>query len=339
MLDNGQQILPVHTKSASNKNTLLLSHIHTHTQATAVSSNPVSSLYHQQQRQQHSIRTKLLRGRGLVAQVLPIEMQTLWYGNWQLQKPARIHTSMHWNHLRNVRWDGTSSQDNTDKWTKPACLGASERRSGGGTEKEREREGEGWRHTSSSFLSLSFFEFLPSSVPAFCFSRDELSRNAGSSKCNIYIHQWNIPLQPIGREETFCLVFKKKKKKRMAWHKNLSAIAKICFSSSGGETISHTAHTPFSNITFLCLWNCADWKLDLKSHHPYFSARIPLHKYMPRKLSVSQLVSMTYIMLQHYPDLALTVWIMCKCYLTLIFQSTAAVLSWGFLLKSMWPYL
>lgn len=59
-------------------------------------------------------------GGGLVAQVLPIEMQTLWYGNWQLQKAARIHTSVHWNHLRNVRWDGTSSQK--DKCTKPACL-------------------------------------------------------------------------------------------------------------------------------------------------------------------------------------------------------------------------
>lgn len=33
---------------------------------------------------------------------------------------------------------------------------------------------------------------------------------------------------------------------------------------------------------------------------------------------------MAYIMLQHYADLALAVWIMCKCYLTLIFQCITA---------------
>lgn len=113
-----QQILQIHT--VSNTNTCF-SHTCTHNQLQCPAAL-VSSLHHQKQ-QQHSIRTKLLRRRWLVAQVLPIEMQTLWYGNWQLQKTARIHTSMHWNHLRNVRWDGTSSQDNTDKWTKPARLG------------------------------------------------------------------------------------------------------------------------------------------------------------------------------------------------------------------------
>lgn len=86
----------------------LVSNTHTHTtncsvQHSCESPPPPAA-------EPHSSRTKLLRGRGLVAQVFPIEMQTLWYGNWQLQKPARIHTSMHWNHLRNVRWDGTSSK-------------------------------------------------------------------------------------------------------------------------------------------------------------------------------------------------------------------------------------
>lgn len=123
-----------------------------------MSSNPASSLHHRQQ-QLHSTRTKLLRGRGLVAQVFPIEMQTLWYGNWQLQKPARIHTSMHWNHLRNVRWDGTSSQDKIDKWTKPAGLGRV--RDGFEVQRERERE-RGWRGRQQNICPPSAFEFLPS---------------------------------------------------------------------------------------------------------------------------------------------------------------------------------
>lgn len=160
-----QQILQIRT--ASNTNTCS-SHTCTHNQLQCPAAF-VSSLHHQKQ-QQHSIRTKLLRRRGLVAQVLPIEMQTLWYGNWQLQKTARIHTSLHWNHLRNVRWDGTSSQDNTDKWTKPARLGwvregtkverveRRRRRSGG-----RRREGERGRKTA-----VCLFPLTPISSCLFC---------------------------------------------------------------------------------------------------------------------------------------------------------------------------
>ena len=38
---------------------------------------------------------------------------------------------------------------------------------------------------------------------------------------------------------------------------------------------------------------------------------------------------MAYIMLQQCADLAAPLWIMCKCYLTLIFQWMAAALSGG----------
>lgn len=126
---NVQQILPLHTQ-VSNTHTCLslsLSHTPTHTQRhtetrthanqaqrPATPLSVASNQPEQRQRRHHSFRTKLLRRkRGLVARVLPFEMQTLWYGNWQLQKPARIHTSMHWNHLRNVRWDGTSFPETT----------------------------------------------------------------------------------------------------------------------------------------------------------------------------------------------------------------------------------
>lgn len=169
-----QQILQIHT--VSNTNTCF-SHTCTHNQLQCPAAL-VSSLHHQKQ-QQHSIRTKLLRRRGLVAQVLPIEMQTLWYGNWQLQKTARIHTSMHWNHLRNVRWDGTSSQDNTDKWTKPARLGRvregakververRRRRSRG-----RRREGERGRKTVVCPFPLTPYQFLQFTVSAFVVEKD-----------------------------------------------------------------------------------------------------------------------------------------------------------------------
>lgn len=112
---------------------------HKHTKPAAVSSAPYRNLHYlqqlQEQRQQHPIRTKLLRGRGLVAQVLPIEMQTLWYGNWQLQKPARIHTSIALKPFAQceMRWHFLP-RDNTDKWTQPASLGRvreRERRDGG----------------------------------------------------------------------------------------------------------------------------------------------------------------------------------------------------------------
>lgn len=126
-----------------------------------MSSTSVTGLhYEQQQQQQHSIRTKQLRGRGLVAQVLPIEMQTLWYGNWQLQKPARIHTSMYWNHLRNVRCDGTSSPRQHRQMDQTSSMSGAGVRWWGDGEGETEREGGSNRTVGPSspfYFPLSFF--------------------------------------------------------------------------------------------------------------------------------------------------------------------------------------
>lgn len=143
----------------------LASHTHTHThnqlQCPAIlraASTTDSSSYTPPEQ-------NCLEERGLVAQVFPIEMQTLWYGNWQLQKPARIHTSMHWNHLRNVRWDGTSSQDKTDKWTKPARLG----RVRDGVEVQRERERERVEGVATEHLSSLCLWILTIHCAAVCF--------------------------------------------------------------------------------------------------------------------------------------------------------------------------
>lgn len=152
-----------------------------------MSSTSVTGLhYEQQQQQQHSIRTKQLRGRGLVAQVLPIEMQTLWYGNWQLQKPARIHTSMYWNHLRNVRCDGTSSPRQHRQMDQTSSMSGAGVRWWGDRGRDRER---GWKQQNGwPFLSLlfpSFFLFLILSQHFFYFGETAWAqmREFGNTTC------------------------------------------------------------------------------------------------------------------------------------------------------------
>lgn len=178
-------------------------------------------------------------------------MQTLWYGNWPLQKPARIHTSMHWNHLRNVRWDGTSSQDNSDKWTKPACLGVGERWGGG---RGRRR---GWEQTicppiyhhslpnlNSYFLALvsrngrHFLCVLPNPTSPF-------NRNASKywQGRRWPLHHWEslMGMSALSTEHranrTFCLVFQN------GWQRDKKDSFRVWVwvDLFGGETVFHTA--------------------------------------------------------------------------------------------------
>ena len=260
-------------------------------------------LLHQQQQQQLPIRTKLLRGRGLVAQVLPIEMQTLWYGNWQLQKPARIHTSMHWNHLRNVRCDGTSSQDNADKWTKPALLGCGremERRERE-TEREREREGEGWEATEhlrppplfhpspfSLSLSLSLNSYHPT-VPAFVsrscpswFFKDQHLNSLPKKTPSHYKLQAGEEVTFPPREPLMGMSgFKKKKHTHIQQHPSRGALLGLLSSDTGtcapllknvaARQICHDLHiTPYimlqCSVITMVLVCFRDQKTHLRSH-------------------------------------------------------------------------
>lgn len=156
-------LLPIQTLALlSHLPTLTHTHIHN---PTAVSRNPVSSLlpHHCRPRQwqQCSIRTKLLGGRGLAAKVL-----LYWNADtliWKLavtKKPARIHTSVDWNHLRNVRWDGTSSQrrHQTNGLNQPAWLG---------WELSWRGRGVWWEEEARDHLSplrMPPLEFLPFSI-------------------------------------------------------------------------------------------------------------------------------------------------------------------------------